>query len=62
MITLGPMLMYDKEAGNRKQKTERQRHTIPNQRPKDKLQISVINYIYFYFAIIISILNAYFTL
>ena len=33
------MLMYAKEASNRKQKIDRQHHTIPNQRkqrPKDK--------------------------
>ena len=30
------MLMYGKEASNRKQETDRQHYTIPNQRPKDK--------------------------
>ena len=33
------MLMYGKEANNRKQEIDRQHHTIPNQRsqrPKDK--------------------------
>lgn len=30
------MLMYGKEARNRKQEIDRQRHIIPNQRPKDK--------------------------
>ena len=30
------MLMYGKEASNRKQELDRQHHTIPNQRPKDK--------------------------
>ncbi|MCI9676966.1 MAG: phage tail tape measure protein, partial [Lachnospiraceae bacterium] len=30
------MLMYGKEASNRKQEIDRQHHTIPNQRPKDK--------------------------
>ena len=30
------MLMYGKEASNRKQEINRQHHTIPNQRPKDK--------------------------
>ena len=33
------MLMYSKEASNRKQEIDRQHHTIPNQRnqiPKDK--------------------------
>ena len=37
--TLPPMLMYGKEASNRKQEIDRQHHTIPNQRkqrPKDK--------------------------
>ncbi|MEY8336352.1 hypothetical protein AALB53_25385, partial [Lachnospiraceae bacterium 47-T17] len=29
-------LMYGKEASNRKQEIDRQHHTIPNQRPKDK--------------------------
>ena len=35
----GSMLMYGKEASNRKQEIDRQHHTIPNQRsqrPKDK--------------------------
>ena len=32
----GLMLMYGKEASNRKQGIDRQHHTIPNQRPKDK--------------------------
>ena len=30
------MLMYGKEASNRKQVIDRQHYTIPNQRPKDK--------------------------
>ena len=30
------MLMYGKEASNRKQEIDRQYHTIPTQRPKDK--------------------------
>ena len=34
--TLLPMLMYGKEASNRKQEIDRQHYTIPNQRPKDK--------------------------
>ena len=34
--TLVPMLMYGKEASNRKQEIDRQHYTIPNQRPKDK--------------------------
>ena len=39
MTTLVQMLMYGKEASNRKQEIDRQHHTIPNQRkqrPKDK--------------------------
>ena len=38
-IRLTVMLMYGKEASNRKQEIDRQHHTIPNQRkqrPKDK--------------------------
>ena len=37
--TFDEMLMYGKEASNRKQEIDRQHHTIPNQRsqrPKDK--------------------------
>ena len=30
------LLMYGKEASNRKQEIDRQHYTIPNQRPKDK--------------------------
>ena len=33
---LQKMLMYGKEASNRKQEIDRQHYTIPNQRPKDK--------------------------
>jgi len=33
---LEAMLMYGKEASNRKQEIDRQHYTIPNQRPKDK--------------------------
>ena len=33
---LTSMLMYGKEASNRKQEIDRQHYTIPNQRPKDK--------------------------
>ena len=33
---LDSMLMYGKEASNRKQEIDRQHYTIPNQRPKDK--------------------------
>ena len=36
MTTPVPMLMYGKEASNRKQEIDRQHYTIPNQRPKDK--------------------------
>ena len=35
-IILEIMLMYGKEASNRKQEIDRQHYTIPNQRPKDK--------------------------
>ena len=36
MIIRVQMLMYGKEASNRKQEVDRQHHIIPNQRPKDK--------------------------
>ena len=36
VLNLMPMLMYGKEASNRKQEIDRQHYTIPNQRPKDK--------------------------
>ena len=36
MTILEQMLMYGKEASNRKQEIDRQHYTIPNQRPKDK--------------------------
>ena len=36
MIIARTMLMYGKEASNRKQEIDRQHYTIPNQRPKDK--------------------------
>lgn len=39
MTTLVQMLMYGKEANNKKQEIDRQHHIIPNQRkqrPKDK--------------------------
>ena len=36
LIILTLMLMYGKEASNRKQEIDRQHYTIPNQRPKDK--------------------------
>ena len=35
-LTPEEMLMYGKEASNRKQEIDRQHYTIPNQRPKDK--------------------------
>jgi len=36
VYSLPQMLMYGKEASNRKQEIDRQHYTIPNQRPKDK--------------------------
>ena len=36
ITVLALMLMYGKEASNRKQEIDRQHYTIPNQRPKDK--------------------------
>ena len=36
MDAIKRMLMYGKEASNRKQEIDRQHYTIPNQRPKDK--------------------------
>ena len=36
VINADIMLMYGKEASNRKQEIDRQHYTIPNQRPKDK--------------------------
>ena len=36
MTSRRSMLMYGKEASNRKQEIDRQHYTIPNQRPKDK--------------------------
>ena len=44
-----PMLMYGKEASNRKQEIDRQHHTIPNQRnqrPKDKHCGNVHNWLW----------------
>ena len=49
MITLAQMLMYGKEASNRKQEIDRQHHTIPNQRnqrPKDKHRGNVYNLLF----------------
>ncbi len=40
------MLMYGKEANNRKQEIDRQHHTIPNQRPKDKHRGNVYNLLF----------------
>ena len=37
MITLVQMLMYGKEASNRKQEVDRQHHTIPKQKPNDRI-------------------------
>ena len=31
------MLMYGKEASNRKQEVDRQHHTIPKQKPNDRI-------------------------
>ena len=48
MTTPARMLMYGKEARNRKQEIERQPHTIPNprnQRPKDKHCGNVYNWL-----------------
>ena len=36
-ITQLPMLMYGKEASNRKQEVDRQHHTIPKQKPNDRI-------------------------
>ena len=49
MITPVQMLMYGKEASNRKQQIDRQHHTIPNQRsqrPKDKHRGNVYNLLF----------------
>ena len=46
MTTLARMLMYGKEASNRKQEIDRQHHTIPNQRPKDKHRGNVYNLLF----------------
>ena len=37
MTILGTMLMYGKEASNRKQEVDRQHHTIPKQKPNDRI-------------------------
>ena len=36
------MLMYGKEASNRKQEIDRQHHTIPNKRTKDQKTSTVV--------------------
>ena len=49
MTTLARMLMYGKEASNRKQEIDRQHHTIPNQRkqkPKDKHRGNMYNLLF----------------
>ena len=46
--TLLPMLMYSKEANNRKQEIDRQHHTIPNQRANDKHHGNVYNLLFRY--------------
>jgi len=43
-----PMLMYSKEANNRKQEIDRQHHTIPNQRANDKHHGNVYNLLFRY--------------
>ena len=48
MITLEQMLMYSKEANNRKQEIDRQHHTIPNQRANDKHHGNVYNLLFRY--------------
>ena len=47
-ITRAPMLMYSKEANNRKQEIDRQHHTIPNQRANDKHHGNVYNLLFRY--------------
>ena len=36
-ISHANMLMYGKEASNRKQEVDRQHHTIPKQKPNDRI-------------------------
>ena len=36
-FSLGIMLMYGKEASNRKQEVDRQHHTIPKHKPNDRI-------------------------
>ena len=47
-ITPAAMLMYSKEANNRKQEIDRQHHTIPNQRANDKHHGNVYNLLFRY--------------
>ena len=47
-ITGRQMLMYSKEANNRKQEIDRQHHTIPNQRANDKHHGNVYNLLFRY--------------
>ena len=46
--SLDIMLMYSKEANNRKQEIDRQHHTIPNQRANDKHHGNVYNLLFRY--------------
>ena len=48
MIIRAQMLMYSKEANNRKQEIDRQHHTIPNQRANDKHHGNVYNLLFRY--------------
>ena len=48
VIPLDLMLMYGKEASNRKQEIDRQHHTIPNQRANDKHHGNVYNLLFRY--------------
>ena len=47
MITPVQMLMYGKEASNRKQEIDRQHYTIPNQRPKPANKFQDVNINFF---------------
>ena len=48
MIIPVQMLMYSKEANNRKQEIDRQHYTIPNQRANDKHHGNVYNLLFRY--------------
>ena len=48
VLYLAGMLMYSKEANNRKQEIDRQHHTIPNQRANDKHHGNVYNLLFRY--------------